>query len=101
MGWSSGSEVAEGVWKAIEPLLEGASEEKVEQVARELAELFRDHDCDTLHEVEGPLGDAACRIGLEKWFYAPRHPQVGDEFVTAYDETYVFNGRRWVNKNGE
>ena len=61
MGWSGGTEVAEGVWKAIEPLLDGRSEKEVEAVAEALVEVFEAADCDTLDEVEGPIGRVARR----------------------------------------
>lgn len=93
MGWASGGDLADDVWKAIEPLRALASPEVLEQVARDLVEAFEDQDCDTLEECQGLLGHIANRMGFEQ-LGAPRTPVEGDTFQDGED-AYTFNGQRW------
>jgi hypothetical protein len=49
MGWASGSELADGVWDAVK---EHIPEEKKQEVALRIVNLFEGEDCDTLDECE-------------------------------------------------
>ena len=95
MGWSSGSSLAEDVWSAITPILNGASHQTVDDVARKLVAAFEDRDCDTLEEVEGPIGDMSNRMNWE-CEGAPKNPKTGDIFTEpGPGESVRFDGKRW------
>lgn len=94
MGWASGSGLADDVWKAITPLLEGQAEDVIQRVAVGIVAAFENHDCDTLQECDGPIGDAANRHDFEL-YGAPPNPQRGDRFTLPGDGVYEFDGARW------
>jgi hypothetical protein len=56
MGWASGSDLAESVWKAVR-IFVPVKERKT--VAVSIVRAFEDHDCDTLDEAETLIADAA------------------------------------------
>lgn len=92
MGWASGGDLAEEVWRVVAPHL---PESRVLDVAEGLVRAFEDHDCDVLSEVAGPIGDAAHRMSFARWYKAPLHPLKGDR-VLADGASWVFDGQRWV-----
>lgn len=92
MGWASGAGLAKKVWKAVAPYIPPA---KVGVVAAELASAFRALDCDTLSEIDGPIGWADEHAQFVRWYRAPRSPKDGDQFI-GDGELYQWNGRRWV-----
>lgn len=47
VGWASGSELADAVWKVVERFV---PEEERRSVARRLIRTFERRDCDTMHE---------------------------------------------------
>jgi len=49
MGWSSGSELAERLWKKIKPLLKEGEENKAKKA---FIKEFENEDCDTMCEVD-------------------------------------------------
>ena len=55
MGWGSGSELAESVWKAVRAFV---PVEERRKVAVSIVRAFEDHDCDTLDEAETLIADA-------------------------------------------
>jgi hypothetical protein len=55
MGWASGSELAEEVWELVREYI---PKRKREQVAKDLVNIFEDHDCDTMEEAELLMEDA-------------------------------------------
>lgn len=90
MGWSSGNHLADRVWSAIKDAI---PEARRDEACRAIAEAFMDQDCDTLDELDNPIGDAASRIHAELRG-APRTPLPGDVF-TDRRGTLRFDGRRW------
>lgn len=56
MGWASGSELAEEIWKMMRPLTMPGKERK--KCAKKLVDLFEDMDCDTMYECEQLCEDA-------------------------------------------
>lgn len=88
MGWASGSELAERIEKAFKGI------SVPEAVWREVANAFLDHDCDTLEECSGPIGDAANRLTAER-HRAPKSPTAGDTHVNKWFEIIRFDGKRW------
>jgi hypothetical protein len=92
MGWASGADLAEEVWKAVEGHI---PPEKVREVAEKIAAVFRKRDCDTLQEIEGPIGWADQHESFVRWFKAPKNPKAGHE-IRADGELYRWNGARWV-----
>jgi hypothetical protein len=55
MGWASGSQLAEDVWRVVRPLI---SVKKRKKAAASIISLFEDHDCDTLYEAEELVADS-------------------------------------------
>ena len=55
MGWASGSDLAESVWKAVR-IFVPVKERKT--VAVSIVRAFEDHDCDTLDEAATLIADA-------------------------------------------
>jgi len=49
MGWSGGSEAADGVWESVKHYI---PEAKKKEVANEIISVLEDQDWDTLNEVE-------------------------------------------------
>lgn len=96
MGWGSGSTIAAEVWGAIAPLLEGQPPEKIRAVARELVLVFERGDCDTLEEVNGPIGYEACARRLESGG-APERPELFETFDDG-EAVHVWNGELWEYK---
>ena len=72
MGWASGSELAEDVWKVVRKLIEDKRARM--KAARQIIELFEDHDCDTIDEAEQLCRDAGRVYDKEQdWFgYKPK-----------------------------
>ena len=56
MGWSAGRHLADRVWRAIK---DAVPESELDRVCQAIAEAFLDLDCDTLDELDNPIGDAA------------------------------------------
>lgn len=98
MGWASGAELAARVWEAITPLVKDADPAEVRRVAADIVDAFEDADCDTLEEIDGPLGDVAHLREFALSHGAPADPREGEEIVIAtgqYRERFRFDGRRW------
>ena len=55
MGWASGSEIADKVWKLVSKFV---PEKKKKGVARKLVSIFEEADCDTMYECEQLMCDA-------------------------------------------
>lgn len=49
MGWSGGSELAQGLWNSIKKCLDDKQKKVVKKA---IIKHFEDQDCDTLDEVE-------------------------------------------------
>jgi len=47
MGWASGSEIAEKVWKVVSKVI---PEKDKKRIARKLITIFENADCDTMYE---------------------------------------------------
>lgn len=91
MGWSSGAKLAERIWAAVEQHIPA---DKVDEVAAAIVDAFVGYDCDTLQEVNGPVGTAASRRDHARWG-APPNPRAGDTYTYGSAVTYQFDGRRW------
>ncbi len=55
MGWGSGADFADAVWRAVSPYIRDSVMEK--EAAQRLVALFEGEDCDTMFETE--VGDVA------------------------------------------
>lgn len=55
MGWGSGSELAEGLWDDLRPLIPKKHRKKA---ALAVIEAVENHDCDTIQECEQLCKDA-------------------------------------------
>lgn len=100
MGWSSGTELAEAIEKAVKKAKIKLTPEQADTLGREIATAFEDHDADSLTECDGFIGDAASKMRCEE-YGAPKNPAKGAEFVNKYQERYIFNGRRWLYQEPE
>lgn len=49
MGWASGSEIAENVWRVVRKYV---PQEKRERVSNEIIDIFENEDADTMSEAE-------------------------------------------------
>lgn len=49
MGWASGSELADDLWRVTEKLI---PKEKRKGLAKQWVKAFQSMDCDTMHETE-------------------------------------------------
>jgi hypothetical protein len=54
MGWNSGAEIADRVWRVVRRRI---PKRQREEVARAIVEIFEGEDCDTMLETE--VGEAA------------------------------------------
>lgn len=57
MGWASGSEIAEDIWKLVRVHI---PRKERKDIANQIIEIFEDKDCDTMEEAE-LLSKDACR----------------------------------------
>ena len=55
MGWASGSQLAEDVWKTVRGNI---PQKRRKALATAIVRLFEDHDCDTLDEATTLMKDA-------------------------------------------
>lgn len=92
MGWASGADLADEVWKAVAPHIPPA---EAWAVAMKIAAAFRARDCDTLSEIGGPIGWADEHAKFMRWYRAPKDPKIGDE-IAGDGERYRWNGQRWI-----
>ena len=90
MGWASGSALAEDIWRIVEGDID---EKRHAVVAAMLVGLFEDMDCDTLEEVEGPIGDAA-NLRAHGGTGAPMAID-GATYTDKRGDAYRFDGKRW------
>lgn len=55
MGWASGADFAEDMWKIVRPNL---LQKELRDTAYKLVKLFREHDCDNIMEAKLLYADA-------------------------------------------
>jgi len=91
MGWASGSDLAEEIWKIVGKHI---PEKKHQKVAEKLLKAFENMDCDTMQEVSGPIGDAANRGYFHRWHNTPLRPEEGAT-CEGDGEHWVFDGSQW------
>ena len=99
MGWGSGSEIASDIEEALEPYMDRFSAEEIQDLGRVIAEIFEGHDCDTLEECDGFIGDGATLLDADR-NGAPKCPAEGDIYKSGYGEVRQFDGKRWVYQDG-
>jgi hypothetical protein len=68
MGWSSGSQLAEELWRAVRSSIPTAKRKKI---ARDFIDYFEGYDCDTIQEAETLCKDA-------KYQFVPYDPNDED-----------------------